>query len=107
MFARISGLVVYFVAVMMPLEAPAQGGRAPSIRLLDQSDLRKPFCCKVFVALRGHVTPEITSDFTLGESRDLTRFSGDTCAQTVKTYLQEYDAGPIGAIVALELLQWW
>src|SRR5262249_53546840 len=102
MFARISGLVVYFVAVMMPLEASAQAGRATPIRLLDQSDLRGRFCCEALVALGGHVTAETISGVTLRDSRDLGRFSGDARAQTVKTYLHErYHAGPIGAIVTL------
>jgi signal transduction histidine kinase len=102
MFARISGLIVYFVAVMMPLEAPAQGGRAAPFRLLDQSDLRGRFYCEILVALRGHVTAETISRVTLRDSRDLGRLSGDAHAQTVKTYLHErYHAGPIGAVVTL------
>jgi signal transduction histidine kinase len=38
MFARVSGLLVFSVAMVMP-QAPARDGHAPSLRVLNQSDL--------------------------------------------------------------------
>lgn len=111
---RISGLIVWLVALLVPVQSPAAEIRARSILFLDQSDLRGSFYHEIFTAFRERVTADMRSRTTLyTESLDLSRFNGAAYEQILRQYLKEkYRDRPIGAIVAmgsvtLELVQRW
>lgn len=111
---RIGGLIVWLVALLVPVQLPAAEIRPRSILFLDQSDLRGPFYHEIFTAFRERVTADMQSRTTLyTESLDLSRFNGAAYEQILRQYLKEkYRDRPIGAIVAmgsvtLELVQRW
>jgi signal transduction histidine kinase len=114
MIARISGLIVWLLTLIVPVDALAEQMRARSILLVDQSDLRGTFYHDVFRALQESLNSDVGSHVTLyRESLDLSRFSGAAHEQNLRRYLQEkYRDRPIGVIVAigfssLALVQRW
>jgi len=111
---RIGGLIVWLVALLVPVQLPAAEIRPRSILFLDQSDLRGPFYHEIFTVFRERVTADMQSRTTLyTESLDLSRFNGAAYEQILRQYLKEkYRDRPIGAVVAmgsvtLELVQRW
>jgi signal transduction histidine kinase len=113
MTTRIGALIVW-LALMMPVAAPADDARARSILLLDQSDLRGSFYHDIFLTLRDRINAEQQSHVTLyRESFDFGRFNGPAYEQALRQYLKEkYRDRPIGVIVAvgsatLERVQCW
>lgn len=114
MMMRISAVLVWVLALIMPVSLPAQETRARSILFLDQSDLRGPFYQRIFSGLRDALDADIASHITLyRESLDLSRFSGESYQESLRQYLKEkYRDKPIGVVVAagaaaLDLVQCW
>ena len=97
---RIGGLIVWLVALLVPVQLPAAEIRPRSILFLDQSDLRGPFYHEIFTAFRERITADMQSRTTLyTASLDLSRFNGAAYEQILRQYLKEkYRDRPIGAV---------
>jgi signal transduction histidine kinase len=114
MIVRITGFIVYLIALLMPAHLPAAEMRARSILVLDQSETRGPFYYQIFTGLRSAVNADTRSHTTLyAENLDLSRFNGAAYEESLRQQLKEkYRDRPIGVVVAigtatLELVLRW
>jgi signal transduction histidine kinase len=105
MIARISGLIVWLLTLMMPGGALAEDTRVRSILFMDQSDLRGTFYHDAFKGLQDSINANVRSHVTLyRESLDLSRFSGAAYEKNLRHYVRDkYRDRPIGVIVAIGL----
>jgi signal transduction histidine kinase/ABC-type uncharacterized transport system substrate-binding protein len=102
MHTRIAALIVW-LALVVPVAAPAADMRPRSILLLDQADPRGSFYYDIFLTLRERVSADLSSHIALyRESFDFSRFNGPAYEQTLREYLKDkYHDRPIGVIIAI------
>ena len=102
MHTRIAALIVW-LALVVPVAAPAADMRPRSILLLDQADPRGSFYYDIFLTLRERVSADLSSHIALyRESFDFSRFNGPAYEQTLREYLKDkYRDRPIGVIIAI------
>jgi signal transduction histidine kinase len=103
MIARISVLMIWLAALLVPINLRAAESRPRSILVLDQSELRGPFYHEIFTALRAEVSANPRSHISLyTESLDLSRFEGAVYEAGVRQLLKaKYRADAIGVIVVV------
>ena len=71
---RIRGVIIWFLAMLVPAGPIAAEPRPRSILMLDQSDVRGPFYREIFLGLRGTVNAAARLPITIYvESLDLSR----------------------------------
>jgi signal transduction histidine kinase len=103
MFIRISGLTVWLVLLLSPVDLQAQETRARSILVLDQSEPRGPFYFQIFSGIRAELNAGARTYTSLyAENLDLSRFNGKDYEESLQRHLrQKYRDKSLGVIVAV------
>lgn len=99
---RIDGLILWLIALLLPISLSAQEKRPHSILVLDQSD-GGPFYYQLLAGVRAVVAAHPDGHVTLyNENLDISRFSGQAFEESLKRYLKEkYQKKTIGAIISV------
>jgi signal transduction histidine kinase len=100
---RIRGVIIWFLAMLVPAGLIAGELRPRSMLILDQSDVRGPFYREIFLGLRATVNADAGLPITIYvESLDLSRFTGDAYEASLQRHLDtKYRDKPIGVVVAV------